>query len=90
MAPSADTEVPADVPLSDGDLQEIMVTITEEIPTHAIDRETGEVLDIPLSSVAAPEIADDPLAEERAFAQAYDPDVVCQISELLGESFILE
>lgn len=83
-------EAPDDDPLSDGDLQEFIAEISEPEFSHAIDRETGEVLDIPLSSVAAPEIADDPLAEERAFAKAYDPDVVCQISELLGEIFILE
>lgn len=87
MVPSVDTtEAPADDPLSDGDLQEFIAESIEPEFSHAIERETGEVLDIP----DAPEIADDPLAEERAFAKAYDPDVVCQISELLGESFILE
>ena len=91
MAPSVDTtEAPDDDTLSDEDLQEFIAESTEPKFSHAIDRETGEVLAIPQCSVAAPEIADDPLAEERAFAKAYDPDVVCQISELLGEIFILE
>ncbi len=88
--PESIAEAPDDAPLSDGDLQEFIAESTEPKFSHAIDRETGEVLAIPQCSVAAPEIADDPLAEERAFAKAYDPDVVCQISELLGESFILE
>lgn len=71
----------------------------------AVDEETGEVLsyeemknfdgdvkepDNGTNSVVAPDDENDnALEEEKAFAKAFDPEAVCDLSDLLGDCFIL-
>lgn len=71
----------------------------------AVDEETGEVLSYEemknfdgdveepgnvTNSVAAPDDENDnALEEEKAFAKAFDPEAVCDLSDLLGDCFIL-
>ena len=53
------------------------------------DIEEPENIDDITDSDIPDEQTDNTLAEEKAFAKAFDPEIVCRLSELLGDCFIL-
>ena len=53
------------------------------------DIEEPENIDDITDSDIPDEQTDNTLAEEKTFAKAFDPEVVCRLSELLGDCFIL-
>ena len=53
------------------------------------DIEEPENIDDITDSDIPDEQTDNTVAEEKTFAKAFDPEVVCRFSELLGDCFIL-